>query len=180
MKEFFFVLCIFLFFGNVVFSQVDTPPYINKNFEKDVRQLFVDKYQEIAFGMRDSCFETCIYLKFQIDDSGRIKQLFTSYSQFPTIDSFLLQTFRETDGKWKPRIINGKAVVSKLYVLPLFFELFNSKCGSRNYTIIGVKNILTDNRTIKTETLTQWNFYHAFPQKCVILNPITFMSPFVH
>jgi hypothetical protein len=160
-----------------VSGQKSSLPYIKYELEKDIKQLFIDEEKLLHIIMPDSCIDACIYLKFQIDKNGMIKDVYTSYSIYPVIDSFLCKVFRKTNGKWKPEIREGETVVSCLYVLPFYFQMHYDQCGYNRTIKMGSMNLLTDNRKIVKPKLISYSTINpAEPMECILLNPIVFKN----
>ena len=88
---------------------------------------FLDKKfsAEIKKNNERICLRSVTFAKFTIDTLGNIKALtFSENNDTPPIfRNTLTSVINATNGSWLPRRINGKAVESKLFILPLIYEM---------------------------------------------------------
>jgi len=71
------------------------------------------------------CIISSVFVKFTVDSTGNVNKIvFSSLTGTPPVFRTILQsTILATNGFWVPRKINGKAVESKPFILPLVYEL---------------------------------------------------------
>jgi hypothetical protein len=71
------------------------------------------------------CLVSTIFAKFTIDSVGNVKGLvFSELKGTPQVFRTMLEaTILATNGLWIPSKINGKAVESKPYILPLIYDI---------------------------------------------------------
>ncbi len=82
------------------------------------------------------CLISVTFAKFTIDTLGNIKNLtFSEAKGTPVVfRNILISVINATNGSWLPRKINGKAVESKPFILPIVYEM-EAGCESRKIRV---------------------------------------------
>lgn len=62
-------------------------------------------------------------IRFKLDSKGKISFVEAVGSIDDSTKNYLKAVMMQTNGMWKPRFINGKAVASKLIIQPIVFNL---------------------------------------------------------
>jgi hypothetical protein len=85
-----------------------------------------DKLKEFKKGKNvDVCLTSVTFARFTIDKTGNVDSLsFYEFPQTPVVfREILTSMIKASSGNWVPRTINGKAVESKPFILPLVYEM---------------------------------------------------------
>lgn len=107
------------------YGDVALNKFLNKQFHEEIKKNNIP-----------SCITSAVFAKFTIDSAGNIKNIsFTDINYNPVVFKNILKSvILATNGSWVPRIINGKPVESKPFVLPLIYEL-EAGCNPKDLTI---------------------------------------------
>jgi hypothetical protein len=123
-KAFFLLLVFNLIYSTTIFAQSNSVEARFKDgddaLKKTVQMSFSQEYKKAK-----TCGISIVLAKFVVDTNGNVKDLvFLKSTSSPDIFKAILTTVIEsTNGKWVPAKINGNAVDSKPFVLPLLYDL---------------------------------------------------------
>jgi hypothetical protein len=133
-------------------------------------------------GIDKNCLQSCVFIKFQIDHSGKPVNIeFNKLAPKP-IREWVSSVLESTAGKWiftdkKLR----KRVSRKEYVLlPFVFSFFKTtRCDSKDYSLDNILGMLNfDPPTIYTGKPEFIGSSKASYFKGILLNPILLISPY--
>ena len=134
MKKILKILIAFLLFASLSYGQALGQQAQYKNGGSD---LFISLSKRFAEEMKKNKWPECeisvVFVKFTIDSAGKVSTLvFSELKGTPQVFRNVLEIIiRETSGHWIPRKINGKAVESKPFILPLLYDL-ESGCSVKD------------------------------------------------
>jgi hypothetical protein len=131
-------------------------------------------------GIDKLCLQSCVFIKFQIDHSGKPVNIeFNKLAPIP-IREWVSSVLESTAGKWiftdkKLR----KRVRRKEYVLlPFAFSFFSSTCDSKDSSLDNIVGMLNfDPPTIYTGKPESPYYSKASYFKGILLGPILLVSP---
>ncbi len=94
------------------------------------------------------CMNSVSFVKFSIGEDGSVKNIAVTAETPPAIADALKEAVKATNGYWKPKYVNGKAMESDPFVMPLVFY-YSLGCNGDMEVIqsnkfnVGMKNMLT-------------------------------------
>ncbi|MBC5992477.1 energy transducer TonB [Pontibacter cellulosilyticus] len=94
------------------------------------------------------CMNSVAFVKFSIGKDGLVKDIAVTTDTPPAIANALKEAVKATNSYWKPKYVNGKAVESDPFVMPLVFY-YSLGCNGDMEVIqsnkfnVGMKNMLT-------------------------------------
>jgi len=114
-------------YGKVLHAQQNFKEAYFKSGGKIGFQKFLqNKFSaEVKKHQLDICLISATFAEFRIDTTGNIKDLvfFENHDTPQVFREVLVQIISKTNGLWIPAQINGKATESKVYILPLIYEM---------------------------------------------------------
>jgi len=117
-------------YGKVLHAQQNFKEAYFKSGGKIGFQKFLqNKFSaEVKKHQLDICLISATFAEFRIDTTGNIKDLvfFENHDTPQVFREVLVQIISKTNGLWIPAQINGKATESKVYILPLIYEMAKS------------------------------------------------------
>ncbi|MBS1520009.1 MAG: hypothetical protein JST50_03345 [Bacteroidetes bacterium] len=171
-----FLLSSILFIGfvNGAYSQSNVIEAQYKYGNSALNKFLNDRFGEEAKGKNiNVCLISVTFAKFTIDTSGNIKSLtFSENKDTPNaFKEILKDVINSTSGLWLPRRINGKAVESKLFVLPLIYEMEAGCYVSKKTVNNGTANSLLNFLDFEDENGNKLN-----QLDCILLKPLHIFS----
>lgn len=178
---------IFIFFILIIGirasgQEIKSPQF--KGGEITLRSFLVKRFGEEA-KKRDLnvCMISAVFAKFTVDSTGNVKNLtFSQTKETPYIFKELLTSvIMATNGLWMPCKINGKAVDSKPFILPLIYEM-EAGCNPQKVVSADVK---TNYKPIPNGTATDLLYILDYDDNgvdsisqldCIILKPLRVFS----
>lgn len=125
------------------------------------------------------CLRSCIFIKFQIDRSGKpINIEFNNLAPI-SLRSFVTSVLESTAGKWifTNKKIRKRVRRNEFILLPIAFSLFSSKCLTRESSLENILGMFNFEPAI---TLTGVPIYPAYTKASyfngILLNPVLLIS----
>ena len=174
-----------LFFGLLImffstYGQTNTQEAKFKDGDAALTKFLDLKFHEEAVKYEwPTCTISAVFVKFTIDSVGNIKTLsFSELKGTPQVLKTMLRfTILKTNGLWIPKKINGKAVESKHFILPLIYDM-ESGCKINSQPLGSYKPIVNG---IDTDLLYMLDFDDSSEKKtnqleCILLRPLRLFS----
>jgi len=123
-KAIFLLLFFNLIYSTTIFAQSNTVEAKFKNGDEALKKALQLSFSQ-EYKKAKTCGISIVFAKFIIDTTGNIKNLvFLKSPSAPAILKTILTTVIEsTNGKWVPAKVNGEAIDSKPFILPLLYDL---------------------------------------------------------
>jgi len=120
-------------YGKVLHAQQNfKEAYFKYDGNIGLQKFLQNKFSaEVKKHQLDICLISATFAEFRIDTTGNIKDLvfFENHDTPQVFREVLMHIISETNGLWIPAQINGKATESRVYILPLIYEM-ESACMS--------------------------------------------------
>lgn len=131
---------------------------------------YCDKH--IAEGSDTLCTQTCIFVKFQIDNYGSIKNIFINANTSIPLKDLIVDFLKTTNKKWNKRNENNTLL------LPVVFSIHKGKCVVKEQVLRNVIQILQfDDDSSHDQVPSFLGYKNEMPLDCTLLNPIIYSSP---
>ena len=124
MKHHFTILFFFIILSNCSFGQQAVQEAQYKGGNKELTAFLQKKFESTVHPIELSCAISVLFAKFTVDANGNIASIKISNKNSPKVlQDALISIINSTGGNWNPRFINGKAVESKPFILPLIYQM---------------------------------------------------------
>jgi hypothetical protein len=124
MKHYFIIILAFVILSNNSFGQQSIQEAQYKGGNKALAKYLQNKFERTVHPMDLACTISVLFAKFTIDANGNIASIKISNKNSPKVlQEALISIINSTSGNWSPRLIEGKAVESKPFVLPLIYQI---------------------------------------------------------
>ncbi len=178
-KQFGFALLGLCLVSHLVSGQVVIQEPVFKHPDRSSVVFMLDFFVKNNVGKFDTlCQRSCCFVKFKLDEKGKIKEVKCTPTTPVTLALAFEKMVMATNYYWSPRKINGQAVESQYFVLPILylFENIYAGCDVKDNCPDGIVNILNYNDEP----------YKRIPQElfdrsgetldCIMLHPMLILS----
>ncbi len=93
-----------------------------------------------------------ITVRYQIENTGHINVLAVSGLADDSVKTYIKKSFIKTDGCWKPILVDGKKIKSKIFIQPILFRR-NSGCEGKQIRIDTFEQAMHDLFAIKATSI---------------------------
>jgi hypothetical protein len=137
--------------------------------EKFLQKKFGEEWEKEHLNL-NTCLISVTFARFSIDTAGNITDLkfYENRTVSPVIQKMLRYAIDATNGQWFPTIENGKKIQSKLFILPLIYEI---EAGCKEPVYNGSIEVLSDLFDFK-----DGNGNRIMQMNCTLLSPIHIYS----
>ncbi|MHA6247347.1 hypothetical protein ACXYMU_05365 [Pontibacter sp. CAU 1760] len=125
LASFVLLLCPF-----AVFSQSHEPVFVHEKYQHPT-QLIAENMLPDVYELSKLCVNSVTFVRFVVGADGKVKKVACTQNTPSVIAKTLKQTVMTTSGHWLPKQVNGKAVESKPFLLPVMFDV-NYGCPKEN------------------------------------------------
>ena len=172
MKKTLTLLVILLVISIQSFGQSNYSKARFKEGDVELNAFLSKKFDEIRRGKdMNVCLVSVTFAKFTIDEFGNIKSIefYEAVKTPPIFRDVLKEVVRSTDGKWLPETLNGNAVESKPFILPLIYQM-EAGCSVNGKSV----NYGADNSLLELFKFDQDS--NVKQLDCVLLKPLVVFS----
>ena len=123
-KLFLFLLMCNIIYSTTAFAQSNTNEAKFKDGDAALKKALQTSFSQ-EYKKAKTCDVSIVFAKFVVDTNGNVKNLvFLKSASTPDILKTILTTvIKSTNGKWVPAKVNGMAIDSKPFILPLLYDL---------------------------------------------------------
>ena len=119
-----------LMFFHMTLAQDHDPVFVHERYRHPT-ELFAEKMLPDVFELSKLCVNSVTFVRFVVGADGKVKDVACTKDTPAVIAESLKEAVLATDGSWLPKQVNGKAVESRPYLLPVMFDV-NYGCGKLN------------------------------------------------
>ncbi|GAA4428935.1 hypothetical protein GCM10023188_13710 [Pontibacter saemangeumensis] len=105
-----------------VLAQDHEPVFVHERY-KHPTELFAQNMLPDVYELSKLCVNSVTFVRFIIGADGSVKSVACTKDTPTVIAASLKETVLATSGSWLPKEVNGKAVDSKPYLLPVMFNV---------------------------------------------------------
>ena len=114
------ILLLMLPFG--VLAQDREPVFMHEKY-KHPTELFARNMLPDVYELSKLCVNSVTFVRFVVGADGSVKNVSCTKDTPAVIAASLKETVLATSGHWLPKEVNGQAVESKPYLLPVMFDV---------------------------------------------------------
>ncbi|MFD3000477.1 hypothetical protein ACFS7Z_08915 [Pontibacter toksunensis] len=112
----------------------DLEPQFKHDKYKHPTQLIADNMMPEVYELSKLCVSSVTFVRFVIGADGKVKNVACTPDTPAVIAKSLKQTITAMSGHWTPKEVNGVAVESKPYLLPVVYDV-NFGCSNSEQSI---------------------------------------------
>jgi hypothetical protein len=101
----------------------DQEPIFNHDKYQHPTQLIADNMLPDVYELSKLCINSVTFVRFAVGADGKVKDVACTPNTPAVIAKTLKDTVKSTNGHWQPKTLNGKAVESKPYLLPVVYDV---------------------------------------------------------
>ena len=153
-----FILCVItlvLMLPSLLFGQDHEPQFKHEKY-KHPTQLIADSMMPEVYELSKLCVSSVTFVRFVIGADGKVKNVACTPDTPAVIAKSLKQTILATSGHWVPKEVNGIAVESKPYLLPVVYDV-NFGCSKSETSVSkfedAIKHVLVFDDGTSTESM---------------------------
>ena len=121
-KVLLFISISVLLFPLGVLAQDREPVFMHEKF-KHPTELFAQNMLPDVYELSKLCVNSVTFVRFVVGADGSVKNVACTKDTPAVIAASLKETVMAASGSWIPRKVNGQAVESKPYLLPVMFDI---------------------------------------------------------
>ncbi len=111
-----------LMFFHSVSAQDRDPVFVHERY-KHPTELLAEKMLPDVFELSKLCENSVTFVRFVIGADGNVKNVACTKDTPAVIAESLKEAVLATNGSWLPKEVNGKAVESRPYLLPVMYNV---------------------------------------------------------
>lgn len=138
-------------------------------------ESYIERYinEKDTTGTGVLCLKSCVFVKFRVDAKGQIINVACNINTPEKLCEFISAAVQSSNGKWKPKLVDGKAVLSQEYILPIIVHLSSRGCTVKDDTENSAYNMLLFDKRV--DTADKRKRVQIPPVDCILFNPIFYM-----
>ncbi|RDV15800.1 hypothetical protein DXT99_07280 [Pontibacter diazotrophicus] len=163
MKVLLCVITLVLMLPSLVVAQDHEPQFKHEKY-KQPTQLIAEGLLPEVHELSKLCVSSVTFVRFVVGADGNVKNVACTQDTPAVIAKSLKQTVLATNGHWSPREVNGVAVESKPYLLPVVYDV-NFGCPKSGQSVSKFEDAIQHVLVFDDGTVTE-------SMECTLLPPM--------
>lgn len=107
-------------------------------------EAVMEKYMNarVPDSLHKLCITSSSFVRFQVNEKGEVVNVVSNFTTPASLSQFFVEAIQSTNGKWLPQKANGKAVISRSFLLPIVYNLSSGCKSEKNNHGKSVYNML--------------------------------------
>lgn len=117
-----FICFLTLMLPQAISAQDHEPVFVHERY-KHPTELIAENMLPDVYELSKLCINAVTFVRFVVDAEGKVKDVACTKDTPAVIAKALKQTVLDTSGHWLPKEVNGKAMESRPYLLPVMYDV---------------------------------------------------------